>query len=246
MPPVPSGQLGGSWPAGRRPDVRSLTRQAPAEISGRRLIGCFQGRADRRHEHRQPQRPDLLAGEDVSLTAPCVGQADRVSTAMTASGPSAAASSTRPPISAAASALTAPSDKAIPIHPDLHASTPRTRQPFTAPSWIAVPGGTTFRGDAPQLIKSTGTCTASPIGGQRNLTERKSWPRDDSAIGHLRAVGCECASRSSAGSVLRPRPRAPSALHARQRAGQLAILVLSSQAPDVSAQQVARHCGLAD
>jgi hypothetical protein len=55
----------------------ALARQAAAEISGRRVIGCFQGRTDRRHEHRRPQRPDRLAGQDVGLTAPRVGQADR-------------------------------------------------------------------------------------------------------------------------------------------------------------------------
>jgi hypothetical protein len=51
--------------------------------------------------------------------------------------------------------------------PDLHASTPRTRQPFTAPSWTALPGGTTFQGPRDQR--------------PRNHAERKPWWRDDGA-----------------------------------------------------------------
>jgi hypothetical protein len=96
-----------------------------------------QGGADRRHEYRRPQRPDVLADEDGGLTAARVRQADGKSIAMTASGPPLAASSTSSPIPVAAYALSIPSDRAIPIHPDLHASTPSTRQPLTATSWPA-------------------------------------------------------------------------------------------------------------
>ena len=75
--------------------------------------------------------PTALRTSMSAWRRPVSGRPIGMSIAMTDSGPLRPASSTRSPISAAAWALSAPSDSAIPIHPYLHASIPSTRQFLT-------------------------------------------------------------------------------------------------------------------
>lgn len=127
------------------------------------------------------QWPDGLAGEEIGLAAPCVRQADRDVDRDDGQRPPSEASSTSSPIPVAACALSIPSDRAIPIHPDLHASTPSTRQPLTATS---LPGpsyqaSSSFLGDARASSPKEPTSPAPKIvaGSDCSARLRTRWIR---------------------------------------------------------------------